>query len=361
MKPKSRKPHRGPEYSPGRRREVIGMHSAGMKFVEIEEKTGIKANTAGKIWARRNNEYHGKSAPRSGRPHKLNEPTHEHIRNYILQNRETRRGPLQDISAKLNLNVHPDTLHKALIGMGLGHRIERKRPWLSPKHKEARLNFALKYSHWTWEDWRHVEFSDEMSLQTGCNRGNVYVWRYPEEEYEEDCCAATHKSGFKKIKVWGSMRYGSLSNLVVLPEKKGGGKFNAREYVDVIMDGELSNRWQQGMEELGDVIMLEDGAGYHQGATSIRRRQYEKDGWQGWGPGVWPANSPDLNPLENLWHILRTNINKWKPKPMRKLDLIAALTEEWKLIPKYKINALINSMPRRLQAVIKAEGGTTHY
>lgn len=76
---------------------------------------------------------------------------------------------------------------------------------------------------------------------------------------------------------------------------------------------------------------------------------------------MWPANSPDLNPLENLWHILRTNINKRKPKPMWKQDLIAVLTEEWKLIPKYKINALINSMPRRLQAVIRAEGGTTHY
>ena len=46
---------------------------------------------------------------------------------------------------------------------------------------------------------------------------------------------------------------------------------------------------------------------------------------------------------------------------MWKQDLIAVLTEEWKLIPKYKINALINSMPRRLQAVIRAEGGTTHY
>ena len=46
---------------------------------------------------------------------------------------------------------------------------------------------------------------------------------------------------------------------------------------------------------------------------------------------------------------------------MRKQDLMAALNEEWKLIPMNKINALINSMPRRLQAVIKAKGGTTHY
>ena len=74
------------------------------------------------------------------------------------------------------------------------------------------------------------------------------------------------------------MRYGSLSELIVLPEKKGGGKFNAREYVDVVIDGEMFNRWKQGMEELGDIIMIEDGAGYHQGAASSRRKQYEEDG-----------------------------------------------------------------------------------
>ena len=66
-----------------------------------------------------------------------------------------------------------------------------------------------------------------MGLQTGANEGNFYVWPSSEEEYDEDCCAATHNSGFKKIKVWSSIRYGSLSNLVILLEKKGDEKFNA--------------------------------------------------------------------------------------------------------------------------------------
>ena len=98
-----------------------------------------------------------------------------------------------------------DTIYRALIDLDLGYRIERKRPWLSPRHKEACLKFAETYLHWTKGDWRYVEFSDEMSLQTGANDRNIYFWRYLEEEYGEDCCGATHKSGFKKIKVWGSM------------------------------------------------------------------------------------------------------------------------------------------------------------
>jgi transposase len=337
------------------------LHRAGFKFSEIEKETGVKANTAGRIWSRQNNGYNCKSAPCNGRPPKLDENARENLRDYILKDRHTRREPLHDISNILNLHVHPDTIHKVLVEMGLGHRIERKRPWLSPKQKAARLKFAQEHVHWAKQDWRYVEFSDEMGLQTGANEGNIYVWRYPEEEYKEDCCAATHKSGFKKIKVWGSMRYGSLSNLVVLLEKKGDGKFNAREYVDVIMDRELFDRWAKGMEELGDIMIMEDGAGYHQGVATQRRKQYQQDGWQGWGPGTWPANSPDLNPLENLWHLLRTNVKKRDPKPMRKEDLIEALKEEWEKLDIKKVNALIDSMPRRMKAVINAEGGTTHY
>lgn len=355
------KPHRGVELSPGTRREIIGMHKGGMSFPAIEKETGVKVKTAEKIWARRNNGYKGKSAPRSGRPPKLDGNTRQNVLNYVLKNRNTRRQPLCDISNILQLNAHPNTIHKALVEMGLGRRIERKRPWLSPEQKEARLKFAREHIHWTKEDWRYVEFSDEMGLQTGTVRGNIYVWRYPEEEYKEDCCAATHKSGFKKVKVWGSMRYGSLSNLVVLPEKKGDGKFTSREYVDVIMDGELFDRWAQGMEELGDILIMEDGAGYHKGVATNRRKQYQEDGWQGWGPGTWPANSPDLNPLENLWHVLETKVKKRNPRPMKKKELIEALMEEWGKLDMKNVNALVDSMPRRMQAVLDAEGGTTHY
>src|SRR5205814_7703981 len=118
------------------------------------------------------------------------------------------------------------------------------------------------------------------------------------------------------------------------------------------------NSWKKGMEELDDLLILEGEVGYHQDIASRRREQYQ---WQGWGPGSWPANSPDLNPLENLWHLLRANIKKRNPRPMRKEDLKQALKEEWAEIDMRKVNKLIDSMPRRLRVVIKVEGGITHY
>jgi hypothetical protein len=69
----------------------------------------------------------------------------------------------------------------------------------------------------------------------------------------------------------------ALSNLVM---------FNAQEYVNVIMDRELFDIWAIGMEELGHIIIMGDGARYYQGVATTRRKPYQRDGWQSWGPNL---------------------------------------------------------------------------
>lgn len=187
------------------------------------------------------------------------------------------------------------------------------------------------------------------------------MWRYPEEEYHPDCLRQTVISGFVKVKIWGAMRYDKLSKLVIIPEEKGEGKMTAQKYTDLILDGEFFDFWMESMEELGCVMMMEDGAPYHQGVASVRREQLEKDGWEGWGPGTWPSNSPDLNPIENLWYVLKCQIRKRKSPPKTKEALIEALKEEWKLIPMEKVRKIIESMPERMRLVIAAKGGAIRY
>ena len=45
----------------------------------------------------------------------------------------------------------------------------------------------------------------------------------------------------------------------------------------------------------------------------------------------WPANSPDLNPIENLWHFVKRNAEKRMPK--NRADLERLMVEEWNSIP----------------------------
>jgi len=136
---------------------------------------------------------------------------------------------------------------------------------------------------------------------------------------------------------------------------------DSHDYVNHIMDGEMFDFWMESSEKLRQVVMMEDGVGYHQNAANARRKQLEEDGWIGWGPGSWPSSSPDLNPIENLWHILRSNIRKSKVQPRNEEALTQALLEEWEKLDLELVNKLCLSMPKRLEAVIAAEGGITKY
>ena len=78
-------------------------------------------------------------------------------------------------------------------------------------------------------------------------------------------------------------------------------------------------------------------------------------------PLDWPPYSPDLSPIEHLWDELDRRVRRRQNTPNTLGQLWTALLEEWENIPMRKINALVNSMQRRIRAVINARGGHTRY
>jgi len=76
---------------------------------------------------------------------------------------------------------------------------------------------------------------------------------------------------------------------------------------------------------------------------------------------AWPAQSPDINPIEHLWVDLKKALNK-HPKPAKGVhELWERVVEEWNGIGPETCQNLIESMPRRIQAVIREKGGHTKY
>jgi hypothetical protein len=74
----------------------------------------------------------------------------------------------------------------------------------------------------------------------------------------------------------------------------------------------------------------------------------------------WPAQSPDLNPIENIWKVLKDGVqNQHRPKNMDEMKV--ALQMEWEAFVSKMLSSLVASMPKWLKAVINAKGGSTRW
>ncbi|GFX95907.1 DDE_3 domain-containing protein [Trichonephila clavipes] len=76
---------------------------------------------------------------------------------------------------------------------------------------------------------------------------------------------------------------------------------------------------------------------------------------------LWPARSPDLNPIENEWDALGRQVAGRNYPPTHKNTLIRALTEEWDKLPQQLLDNVVQSMVRRVECCIALHGGHILY
>ena len=129
------------------------------------------------------------------------------------------------------------------------------------------------------------------------------------------------------------------------------GRLNSERYVNIVKDIIPT----YGMNFIGsDYIYQQDNAPCHSA-------QHTRDSFSELGIKTldWPPQSPDLNPIEGVWRLIK---NKRKNKPAKtKSDLWNLIENYWTYITEEDAKKLVNSMPERIKAVIRSKGGYTKY
>ena len=150
--------------------------------------------------------------------------------------------------------------------------------------------------------------------------------------------------------MWGCMFWEGIGHATRIE-----GNMDAQLYCSILED-ELQQSLEFYHKTPDDIIFQQDNDPKH---TSKLAQRWFND--HGYTVMKWPAQSPDINPIEHLWWDLKRRLAKYETPPSGVEELWECCQVEWEKIPKEVGQNLIESMPRRVQAVIKAKGGYTKY
>ncbi|EXX64600.1 IS630 family transposase [Rhizophagus irregularis DAOM 181602=DAOM 197198] len=219
-----------------------------------------------------------------------------------------------------------------LYDAGIHSHVAAKKPFISKRHASARISWCEKYKEKTARDWAQVIFSDESSIEIG-------------------------KHGRKSVMVWGCFAGGIKGPLIFCDEnKEGNEKINSNTYVRIL---------NKHLHPFHHTVCKLTGraASFQQDNAPIHTAKITKDWLKKNKIAIidWPANSPDLNLIENIWKQLKDNIQSREVFPRTVGELKATLSEEWENLDCSIFEEVVVSMPQRINAVLEAKGGPTHY
>jgi transposase len=335
------------QLSPQKVKNIVSLLKEGKSARQVAQLLRIGRSTVDRVATK-----HGiQKVKKLGRPKKLKPTNVTHCVTEIYRNRAKTATELSiSLRSDQKIEVHRTTVARALKAAGLKSGEKKSKPLLSKKNIRDRLDFAKTHKDWTEEDWKRVIFSDETKINRFNADGKTWCWFRDGEELNPRNVKQTVKHGGGNIKLWGCMTAQGVGFMCQIE-----GIMDSKLYLD-ILNGELKKTIEFYELDEEKIIFQQDNDPKH---TAKKVKEHLNN--QKFNVLSWPAQSPDINPIEHLWAHMKRELNKYPSPANGLLSLWERVQEVWEDITPETCLNLISSMPRRMEAVIKAKGRWTKY
>lgn len=327
-----------------RRAQVVVLKEEGYTHKEIAHRLGIHFKSVAYILKKHRQTGSVRDRRRAGRPRKSTKRGDNRLRRVAIINPWLTSYDIR--REYLDLGLSARTIRRRLCNdFKLPSRRAAKKPLLSKKNIADRIAFCKKYRKWSARQWEKVMFSDESTFSLFAI-GRRLVRRPSGMRYDVKYVSPSVKHP-PSCMVWGGFSAFSKGPLHFL---QSGQTMNGEKYLKV-----LKIKLKLHMRLLKCKTFQQDGAPCH-------RAKQVKEWLQQQRIEVldWPGNSPDLNPIENLWNILKRRVAIRRPKNLGELQ--NAIRSAWTYDITHELcQKLVHSMPKRVELVLKNKGQSIRY